>query len=127
MLRDQARSFRHGGRLGPVELDTDRTLFLGEIGAVVHRSDPAAQALGREELRNYDVGAERAAETPERRFGYPRHGGEDERHAMPHGIRKLHGKANLTGAGETGNRSLTRSTTLRYVSPTQTTEFKTEL
>src|SRR5213082_2761210 len=68
---------------------TQKTAY--EIVSGDWSSDVCSSDLRGDELGHHNVGAEAAAQQPERRLRHPRHGGEEQRERVSRGIREVHG------------------------------------
>ena len=85
---DERGRLAHRDRIGAEDLHADRPLVGAEAELVERRLVLAPDSLGRQELRDDDVGAEAAAEPTERRLRDPGHGREIERHVGLDGERE---------------------------------------
>jgi hypothetical protein len=96
----------HSLGIGAEDLHADRALVGGESQLGRRRFVLAADALGRQELRDHDVGAEAGTEAPERRFRNARHRCQVQRHFRVDGERKLFHPFKLRSDGSPSNISI---------------------
>jgi hypothetical protein len=82
VLGDQGSGLCHGIRISPVDLDADGALDRLELGTLQRGPDPAPNGLRAEKLGEHEVGPHSPADLAERRLGYTRHGGENQRKRM---------------------------------------------
>ena len=91
VLGDQSRRFRHGVRIGAVDLDPDRSLTGLELGPLERGTDPAPDGLRGKKLGQHHIRPQVPTDLPERSLGDARHGREHERKRVRGRIGQLHG------------------------------------